>query len=48
MVDRDRGYYGPPFKGYRRVTHVDPLSPTLFNVVMEAIIHHWVAVVAEI
>ena len=39
-------YYRPPFKGYRRVTQVHPLPPTLFNVVVDAIIRHWVTVVA--
>ena len=39
------GYYDPPFKGYRSVTQVYPLSPTIFNVVVDAVIQHWVMVV---
>ena len=45
MVDNAGRYFGRPFKGYRGVTQVDPLSPTIFNVVVDAIICHWVTVV---
>ena len=48
MVARDKGYYRPPFKGHLRVTRGDTLSPTMFNLVVDAIICHWVTVVAEI
>ena len=46
MVARAGGYFGLPFKGYCRVMQGEPLSPTLFNVVMAAVIRHWVTVVA--
>ena len=46
MVARSGRYFGLPFKGYRGVTQVDPLSPTLFNVFMYSAIIHWVTVVA--
>ena len=46
MVARASGYFGLPFKGYCGVTQGDPLSPTLSNVVVGAIIRHWVTVVA--
>ena len=46
MVARSGGYFGIRFKGYHGVTQVDPLSPTLFNVVMDSVIRHWVTVVA--
>ena len=46
MVDRSGGYFGLPFKGYHGATQGDPLSPKLFNLVVYAVIRHWVTVVA--
>ena len=46
MVARSGGYYGPASKNYRGVTQGYPMSPTIFNVVVDAIIRHWVEVVA--
>ena len=43
MVARAGGYYGTAFKGSRGVTQVDPLSPTICNVVVDALVRHWVA-----
>ena len=37
MVARAGGYYRKGFKGGRGVTQGDPLSPTIFNVVMDAV-----------
>ena len=42
MVARAGGYYGMAFKGERGVTQGYPLSPTLFNVVVDTFVHHWV------
>ena len=42
MVARAGGYYGEYFQGERGVTKGDPLSPTIFNVVAEAVVRHWV------
>ena len=42
MVARAGGYYGTAFKGERGVTQVDPLSPTIFNVVVDAFVRNWV------
>ena len=36
----------PPFKGYYGVTQGDPLYTTIFNMLVDAIIRHWVTVVA--
>ena len=32
------GYYGTEFQGSRSVTQGDPLYPTIFNVVMDAVV----------
>ena len=45
MVARAGGYFGLPFKGYRGMTQGYPMSPTLFNVVVDAVIYHWETVV---
>ena len=42
MLARAGGYYRTGFKGERGVTQVDPLSPTIFNVVVDAVVRHWV------
>ena len=41
MVTRAGGYYGDAFKGAWGVTQGDPLSPTILNVVVDAVVHHW-------
>ena len=45
MVAKSGGYFGHPFKGYQGVTQGDPMYPTIFNVVVDAVICHWVTVV---
>ena len=47
MVARAGGYYGTGFKGERGVTQGDPLSPTIFNVVVDAVVRHWVTLAVE-
>ena len=42
MVARSAGYYGTVFGGERGVTQGDPLYPTIFNVVVDAVVRHWV------
>ena len=42
MVAREGGYYGTAFRGERGVTQGDPLSPTIFNVVVDAVVRYWV------
>ena len=47
MVARAGGYYGTSFGGERGVTQGDPLSPTIFNMVVDAVVRHWVHGVME-
>ena len=35
------GYYGSAFKGEHGVTQGDPLSPTIFNLVVDVVVLHW-------
>ena len=42
MVARAGGYYREAFKGSQGVMQGDPLSPTIFNVVVDAVVCHWV------
>ena len=41
MAARAGGYYGKAFKGARGVTQGNPMSPTIFNVVVDAVVRHW-------
>ena len=47
MVAQAGGYYGKAFGGERGVTQGDPLSPTIFNVVVDAVVRNWVHGVVE-
>ena len=47
MVARAGGYFGTGFKGARGVTEGNPLSPTIFNVVVDAVVCHWVTLTVE-
>ena len=47
VVARAGGYYGSGFKGERGVTQVKPLSPTIFNVVVDAVVRHWFTLEVE-
>ena len=42
MVAWAGSYYEKGFKGERGVTQGDPLSPTIFNVVVDAVVRHWI------
>ena len=45
IVAREGGYYGEVFKEAGGVTKGDPLSPTIFNVVVDELVCHWVTLV---
>ena len=45
MVAKACRYFGSPFKGYKWFMYRDSLSPTIFNIVIDAAICHWVTVV---
>ena len=45
MVAKAGGYYVTPFKGYHGVTEGYPLSPMIFNIVMDSVMRHWITVV---
>ena len=47
MVAWTGGYYRTEFGGERGVTQGKPLSPTIFNVVVDAVVRHWVHGVVE-
>ena len=47
MVARAGGYYGEPFHRERGFTQGNPLLPTIFNVVVDALVCHWISLVAE-
>ena len=47
MVAMAGRYYGASFRGERGVTRGDPLSPTIFNVVVDAVVRHWVEAIVE-
>ena len=47
MVEQAGRYYVTPFERYFGVTQGDPLSPTIFNIVVDEVIRNWVEVVAR-
>ena len=47
MVEKAGGYYRAAFKVARGLIQGDPLYPTIFNVVMGAVVWHWVTVMVD-
>ena len=41
------GCCGSPFKGYQGISQGDPLYPTLLNLVVDAVVRHWLIIVEE-
>ena len=46
-VAKAGGYYRAALKNARGVTQGDPLSPTIFNVMVDAVVRHWFTVMVE-
>ena len=46
MVAKVGHYYGTLFKVHQGITQVDPLSPTIFTIVVVSEICYWVTLVA--
>ena len=46
MVDHVGGYYGKDFKGFQRVTQRNSLYLTNINVMEDAVVLHWILLVA--
>ena len=46
MVDRVGGYYGAAFKDFWGVTQGYPPPPNNFNMVVDAVVRHWISLVA--
>ena len=46
MVERASSYSGTPFKGHHGMTQGEPLPPKIFNVLTDAVLWHWVTIVA--
>ena len=47
IVARQAGFYGEPFHPSRGTTQGDMLSPTLFNIVVDAVVRYWLSVISE-
>ena len=41
LVPRQSGFYGEPFKAERGATQGDIISPTIFNIIVDAVIRVW-------
>ena len=48
MVARAVGYYDSELQGFRGVTQGNPLSPTIFNMVVYMVVRHWFKVMVEV
>ena len=46
IVVRSRGYHGEPFTATRGVTQGDIASPTIFNIVVDAVVRYWLSMVS--
>ena len=47
VVTRQNGFHGPQLRATRRTTKGGLSSPTLFNVAVESVFHHWISLTEE-
>ena len=47
MAARASRYYGDPLHGSHGVTQGEPFPPRIFNVIVDAIVCHWVGMVVD-
>ena len=47
MLAKAGGYYRSEFQGFRGARQGDPLSPTIFNMVVDVLAIHWVEVILD-
>ena len=47
MAEQAGGYFREPLHGERGVTEGDPPSPTILNVVVDAVVRYWETLVAK-
>ena len=48
IAAKEGGNYGAAFQSHHKVTKGDPLSPTIFNTVVYAVIQRWVTVLPPV
>ena len=48
VVAKQSGYFGDPFDATRGVTQGDIISPTIFNIIADAVIRAWLTAVSEV
>ena len=46
VVAKQSGYYGEPFRATRGVTQGDIISPTIFNIISDAVVRYWFSTVS--
>lgn len=46
-IAKQSGYYGNPFQATRGFVQRDPLSPTLFNILVDAVVRYWLSLPVE-
>ena len=47
VITRKNGYHGPHFQETRRTTYGGLISPNLFNMVVNNVVHNWLSMTVE-